>query len=109
MQVATSRPPEAIELDGAFNARIVAWYDDGHPRLIRSSALDHLTQNGIHELARLGVTTIIDLREPERNRHVSFPASVLLVCRYITCLRVLQRQVSWLLSTDSCLFNVVMS
>lgn len=73
MQVATSRPPETIELDGAFNARIVAWYDDGHPRLIRSSALDHLTQNGIHELARLGVTTIIDLREPGEESPRQFP------------------------------------
>lgn len=66
------RIPVPVDIDGTCNARIVAWYGDGSPRLIRSAAPDRLTDAGERTLHALGVTRIVDLREPGEESPRSF-------------------------------------
>ncbi|MDR5710705.1 tyrosine-protein phosphatase [Nesterenkonia flava] len=54
----------ALEIPGTFNARVTATDSAGAPWLIRSAALDGVTEAGARRLQELGVTTVIDLREP---------------------------------------------
>lgn len=53
-----------LVLEGAFNARAFFGPGAAQPWLVRSSALHELTPAGADALRALGVTSVIDLREP---------------------------------------------
>jgi protein tyrosine/serine phosphatase len=56
-----------LHLPGTFNARRSGIDAAGDPWLVRAAALDRIQPEGIDELSRLGVTTVVDLRDaPER-------------------------------------------
>lgn len=55
-----------IEVDGSYNARAVG--TTSRPWLIRSAAVDAVTDRGETQLRALGVDLIIDLREPAEQR-----------------------------------------
>jgi hypothetical protein len=54
-------PARDILIEGTWNARAFAAQ---RPWLIRSASLDELTDHGRRALDRLGVTSVVDLREP---------------------------------------------
>jgi protein-tyrosine phosphatase len=54
----------AVHLDGAFNVRAFTAQRSRNPWLVRSSALDALTPEGVGALRKLGVVRVIDLRSP---------------------------------------------
>jgi len=60
--VSTAARP--LVLEGAFNARAFFAPGSEQPWLVRSSALHELTPAGANALRALGVTRVIDLREP---------------------------------------------
>ncbi|MFT8638151.1 MAG: tyrosine-protein phosphatase [Pseudoclavibacter sp.] len=56
-----------LHLPGTFNARLSGIDAAGAPWLVRSATLDGVQPEAIDELSRLGVTTVVDLRDtPER-------------------------------------------
>lgn len=52
-------------VDGTFNTRS---FGGAAPWLVRSGSLDHLDESGLAALRELGVTRVIDLREPSERR-----------------------------------------
>ncbi len=55
-----------IEVDGLFNVRTS---NPGTPWLIRSGAVENITQDGLLTLKALGVVAVLDLREPAEVGH----------------------------------------
>ncbi|OCG76470.1 tyrosine-protein phosphatase [Microbacterium sediminis] len=54
-----------LDVDGLFNVRADA---DARPWIVRSGAPDAVTPRGAEQLRALGVTAIVDLREPSERR-----------------------------------------
>ena len=61
---ATAADGGEVRFERCSNARVVERRDDGSPWLIRSAAPDDLTDADEARLRGLGVSTIVDLREP---------------------------------------------
>jgi protein-tyrosine phosphatase len=69
----------SITIEGTFNAR---WSDSPAGRLARAAALDGIGRTGAAQLAELGITRIVDLREPGERRTPAHPVPVVPVPLY---------------------------
>jgi protein-tyrosine phosphatase len=69
----------SITIEGTFNAR---WSDASANRLARAAALDAVGDAGVAQLADLGITRIVDLREPGERRTPPHPVPVVPVPLY---------------------------
>ncbi|MGV9743405.1 tyrosine-protein phosphatase [Rhodococcus zopfii] len=65
---------ESIEVDGVFNVRSVAGPGLAPGRLFRSGTLDHLTPRGRNMLEKLGIRTVLDLRDGTERPESTAPA-----------------------------------
>jgi protein-tyrosine phosphatase len=68
-----------ITIEGSYNAR---WSDPAVRRLARAAALDGVGAAGSTHLAELGITRIVDLREPGERRNPAHPVPVVSVPLY---------------------------
>jgi protein-tyrosine phosphatase len=68
-----------ITIEGTFNAR---WSDLAGTGLARAAALDGIGRTGAGQLAELGITRIVDLREPGERRTPPHPVPVVSVSLY---------------------------
>lgn len=70
----TSAPERRVLVDGMYNLRDIGGYRSGSQRtkwqtVYRSDALHRLTPLGIDQFSRLGIETIIDLRDDVERAH----------------------------------------
>jgi protein-tyrosine phosphatase len=68
-----------ITIEGSYNAR---WSDPATRLLARAAALDGVRATGSTQLAELGITRIVDLREPGERRTPTHPVPVVTVPLY---------------------------
>jgi protein-tyrosine phosphatase len=69
----------SITIEGSYNAR---WSDPAARRIARAAALDGVGTAGTAHLAELGITRIIDLREPGERGTPAHPVPVVAVPLY---------------------------
>jgi protein-tyrosine phosphatase len=69
----------SITIEGSYNAR---WSDPAARRMARAAALDGVGAGGSAQLAELGITRIVDLREPGERRTPAHPVPVVAVPLY---------------------------
>jgi protein-tyrosine phosphatase len=68
-----------ITIEGSYNAR---WSDTAARWLARAATLDGVRATGSTQLAELGITRIVDLREPGERRTPAHPVPVVAVPLY---------------------------
>ncbi|GAA1169994.1 tyrosine-protein phosphatase [Nesterenkonia xinjiangensis] len=64
---------DILDLPGTFNTRVAGTRADGRPWLLRSAHLDRLQTSGHRRLLHLGVTTVVDLRDPSERLSPRLP------------------------------------